>query len=326
MLGLLRPPAQLTLPRRLHPRELCQPPHASLHRHVPGGSARPHRARGRPARRAAPSARSGRRGRPCRRRSRAAARPPPGGSSGADSASVPVALAGPALAPLPAPPPRPRGGCDPFRRPRPRAERVDLDAPRPRLTAEPAAWLDAIASASGETRRAYRRGALDLMRRLKLDAEPKLVRLEPRDAVRPPRPAAGAGRCRRRLGRPGPPADGGGAVALRPPPAAAPRVSTTRSSSCGGRGSRRPAPPDEPADGVGAAVLPAAGRAGGSAVRWRSLTRRPARRRVPHRAVEHLAARASSRSNYASGEADTPRRPSPAASHPADLPGYATGS
>jgi hypothetical protein len=69
-----------------------------------------------------------------------------------------------------------------FRRGRPTPERVNLDAPRPRLTAEPRAWLDAIDN--DETRRAYRRDALDLMRRLGLDTEPKLICLERRDAVR----------------------------------------------------------------------------------------------------------------------------------------------
>ena len=59
---------------------------------------------------------------------------------------------------------------------------MDPDTPRPRLTAEPAAWLNAIAS--GETRRAYRRDALDLMRRLRLNTEPKLVCLEREGAVR----------------------------------------------------------------------------------------------------------------------------------------------
>ena len=80
------------------------------------------------------------------------------------------------------PPPRSCGARDLLRRPTPRVERVDLDAPRPRLTAEPLAWLDSIDS--GETRRAYRRDVLDLMRRLGLDTEPKLVCLEREDAVR----------------------------------------------------------------------------------------------------------------------------------------------
>ena len=83
----------------------------------------------------------------------------------------------------PATPLRPANGGSAFlRRPTPRVERVDLDAPRPRLTSEPLAWLDAIDSP--ETRRAYRRDALDLMRRLGLDTEPKLVCLERSGAVR----------------------------------------------------------------------------------------------------------------------------------------------
>ena len=200
-------------------------------------------------------------------------------------------------------------------------ERVDLDAPRPRLTAEPAAWLDAIES--DETRRAYRRDALFLMRRLGLDTEPKLVCLDRRDAVRDRDLLQGLVDAGDASAGPGPPADGGGAVALRPPPAAAPRVSTTRSSSCGGRENREPAAPGVSAGGVRAADPPAAGRAGEPAVHWRSLTRRPARRRVPHRAVGHVATRASNRSSSASGEWEAPRRPSPTASHPAVLPGHA---
>lgn len=72
--------------------------------------------------------------------------------------------------------------ADLFRRRKSQPERMDLDAPRPRLTAEPRAWLDSIAS--DETRRVYRRDALDLMRRLGLDTEAKLICLERRDAVR----------------------------------------------------------------------------------------------------------------------------------------------
>jgi hypothetical protein len=91
------------------------------------------------------------------------------------------------------------------------------------------------------------------------------------------------------------------------------------------RGSRTArAGSEEPAGGAGAATPPAARRAGGLAVHWRSLTRRPAHWRVPPWSGEHGAARASSRSDYASGESDVPRRPSPTTSHLAMLPGYAT--
>jgi hypothetical protein len=85
---------------------------------------------------------------------------------------------------------------------------------------------------------------------------------------------------------------------------------TTRSLSSGGRGSRRSAAPGVLAGGVGAADPPAAGRAGGLAVCWRSLTRRPARRRVPRQSGGSDAARVASRSSYASGESETPWRPS----------------
>ena len=82
----------------------------------------------------------------------------------------------------PAPPvPAARGGRDPLRRPRPEPERADPDATPPRLTPEARAWLAAIAS--GETRRAYRRDAAFLMRRLSLDTDAALACVERRDAV-----------------------------------------------------------------------------------------------------------------------------------------------
>ena len=80
--------------------------------------------------------------------------------------------------------------------------RLNLDAPLPRLTAEPRAWLDAIDN--GETRRAYRRDAVDLMRRLGLDTEAKLICLDRSDAVRYRDLLQGlvtAGTCSARLAR-----------------------------------------------------------------------------------------------------------------------------
>ena len=61
-------------------------------------------------------------------------------------------------------------------------QRVDLHEARTQLTSEVEAWLAGLHNA--ETRRAYRRDALFLMRRLGLDTEPKLICLERRDAVR----------------------------------------------------------------------------------------------------------------------------------------------
>lgn len=67
-------------------------------------------------------------------------------------------------------------------RQRPPTERADLDAVPPRLTPQVRDWLAAIGS--DETRRAYRRDAAFLMRRLAADTDPKLAALERRDAVR----------------------------------------------------------------------------------------------------------------------------------------------
>ena len=65
---------------------------------------------------------------------------------------------------------------------KPPTERADLDATPPRLTPQAREWLDGLESP--ETRRAYRRDAAFLMRRLALDTDPKLVALERQGAVR----------------------------------------------------------------------------------------------------------------------------------------------
>lgn len=65
---------------------------------------------------------------------------------------------------------------------RPPTERADLDAVPPRLTPHGRDWLDALGSA--ETRRAYRRDAAFLMRRLAADTDPKLAALGRGDAER----------------------------------------------------------------------------------------------------------------------------------------------
>ena len=76
-----------------------------------------------------------------------------------------------------------RDACDTiFGRRRPGPERADLNASPPRLTAQVRAWLDDIGSP--ETRRAYRRDAVFLMRRLGLVTDPQLSALERADAVR----------------------------------------------------------------------------------------------------------------------------------------------
>ena len=71
---------------------------------------------------------------------------------------------------------------NPFARVRPAVERADLDAAPPQFTPLARAWTEAINSA--ETRRAYRRDAAFLMRRLGLDTDAKLVALSRVEAVR----------------------------------------------------------------------------------------------------------------------------------------------
>ena len=72
--------------------------------------------------------------------------------------------------------------CDWLKRRQPPVQRINLHEARPQLTPEVEAWHVGLHNA--ETRRAYRRDALFLMRRLGLDTEPKLVCLERRNAVR----------------------------------------------------------------------------------------------------------------------------------------------
>ena len=69
-----------------------------------------------------------------------------------------------------------------LRRRRHEPERANLNASPPRLTPQVRAWLGAIES--DETRRAYRRDATFLMRRLGLVTDPLLSALERGDAVR----------------------------------------------------------------------------------------------------------------------------------------------